>query len=64
MNSKKMKIRIKEMDQTIVPTQDLEAYIPHTKFIADLIEEAKKTGEATREDAEGCPVTCIIEEEE
>ena len=57
------KLRINEMDQAIVPTCDLDSFNPPNDFLRELVAEAVECGEATREDAEGCPVTATVWDE-
>lgn len=53
-------LRINEMDQPVVPTCELDSYEPANEFLRGLIEEAKENGEATQNDADGCPVTATV----
>ena len=54
-------LRITEIDQPIVDC-DLSDYTPPNDFLRDLVAEAVECGEATRNDAEGCPVTAVVED--
>lgn len=53
-------LRINEMDQTIVSDTPLAEYDPPNAFLARLIDEAEKSGDATMDDPEGCPVTAVV----
>lgn len=56
-------LKIVEINQTIVPATDFDEFRPSNEFIATLVAEAEESGSATREDAEGCPVTATVWEE-
>lgn len=53
------RLTIVEIDQTIEDC-NLQDWVAPNEFLADLVEKAKQNGTATRNDAEGCPVTATI----
>lgn len=57
-------LRIVEIDQTTQPAIALADFSAPNEFIASLVAQAARDGQATAEDNEGCPVTATVWDDE